>query len=190
MRPRSPPGAPRSAPGPCPALQFKWSEPDETGGLKIQAYVLELVPAPLGCEASPNAEASGQPCCGHGCLAAGLAEPLGGSGRAGRQPAAKPPSETCACVRVCVQGYYELYRGAERSCLVKRLQPGVRYTVRLKVGRGSLPARSACAPVLPLAPPLPPPLPRSASASAVLHRPQQAHLIGPSITSYRMRRPP
>jgi hypothetical protein len=37
-------------------LQFKWMEPEETGGRAIQCYVLEMLPPPLGWEGPPNAE--------------------------------------------------------------------------------------------------------------------------------------
>ncbi len=32
-----------------------------------------------------------------------------------------------------LQGFYEMYRGDERTAKVARLQPGVRYTFRLQV---------------------------------------------------------
>lgn len=36
------------------------------------------------------------------------------------------------------QGWYAIYSGPERAHLVKRLQPGLRYASRVKVGRGPL----------------------------------------------------
>lgn len=37
-------------------LQFKWREPEETGGRAILYYVLEMVPPPMGWEGAPNGE--------------------------------------------------------------------------------------------------------------------------------------
>jgi hypothetical protein len=41
-----------------PVVQFKWMEPEETGGRPILQYVLDVVPPPLGWEGPPNAEVS------------------------------------------------------------------------------------------------------------------------------------
>ncbi len=38
------------------AVQFKFLEPEETGGRSILNYVLEMAPPPLGWEGAPNAE--------------------------------------------------------------------------------------------------------------------------------------
>lgn len=67
-------------------VQFKWSEPEETGGRPVQLYVLEMTPPPMGWESPPS------------------------SG-----------------------GWYQMYSGMEKNWLVKRLQPGVQYTARVKV---------------------------------------------------------
>lgn len=79
--------SPNSRRHPSPPAQFKFVEPEETGGRPILQYALEMAPPPLGWEGPPNPE-----------------------------------------------GWFPVYAGPDRSHIVKRLQPGVRYAARVKVG--------------------------------------------------------
>ena len=41
---------------PVDCMQFRWREPEETGGLPIDRYRLQISPPPAGAEASADAE--------------------------------------------------------------------------------------------------------------------------------------
>jgi hypothetical protein len=142
-------------------LQLKWGLPDETGGEEIMSYTLQMQPAPPGCEAVPDAQVghkheqrrwwiraqSPQPllqrtAAEHICVVyedVGLA--LQSKPGKRKQLTVRVYKMFCAC---CMQGFYEVYTGEERSWKVGKLPPGSRYMFRIKVGRGSF--AQHCAP--------------------------------------------
>lgn len=86
------------------ALKLKWSQPQESGGTEPLSYILYCSPPPL--EPSQVDE---------------------GSIKTRAIDATAPESFPCDS-----EGFAEVYNGLDKSHKVTRLQPGVRYTFRLK----------------------------------------------------------
>ena len=100
-------------------LKFRWTEPLENGGHPILAYVVECHPSPEGRDLPPTPEVRYivtitdiEFLC---CLSAALL------------------FLNILMVSFYFQGMFEIYRGLERSVTLKKLLPGVRYSIRVKV---------------------------------------------------------
>ncbi len=128
-----------ASPLPPMHLQFKWAEPEETGG-RLLEYVFEvgrtepglcrplqallllkwelLAPASVALLAQPASKTS-EARASFNCRCAAC-------------PQMAPAPEGWEGVGPTPEGFYPVYRGSERAFLAKRLVPGVQYCGRVK----------------------------------------------------------